>query len=84
MNQLTVSTWVNVSEGCPITCGVSGSNLAHLMIGDNQLELNLDAGSLRVLVTRSTAALAEMDAQFEQEEAEQSAQEHRQLVEVPA
>ena len=70
MKQLSVSTLAVVDEGCPISCSVSGSNLAHLMIGDNQLELNFDAEALRVLVARSTAALAEMDAQFEQEETE--------------
>src|SRR5262245_25886169 len=64
MNQLTVSTWAVVNEGCLITCSVSGSNLAHLMIGDHQLELNFDAEALRALVTNSTAALAEMDALF--------------------
>jgi hypothetical protein len=75
MNQLTVSTWAQVNEGCPIACSVSGSDLAHLMIGENQLELNFDAESLRALVTHSTAALAEMNARFEQEEAERAAQE---------
>jgi hypothetical protein len=76
MNRPAVSTWVGVDEGCPITCSVGGSDLAYLMIGDNQLELHFDAGSLRELVTRSTAALAEMDARFEREEAERDAQEH--------
>jgi hypothetical protein len=84
MNQLVVCTWATVNEGCPISCSVSGSNLAHLMIGDNQLELNLDAASLRELATRSTAALAEMDAQFEQEEAERSAQEAHLSAELSA
>jgi hypothetical protein len=84
VNQLTVSTWAHVSEGCPISCSISGSNLAHLMIGDNQLELNLDAESLRVLVTCSTVVLAEMDARFALEEAERAAQERGQLVEVSA
>lgn len=84
MNQPTVNTWGVVNEGCPITCSVSGSNLARLMIGDNQLELNFDAESLRELVTHSTAALAEMEIRFEQEEAERAAREHGQLVEVPA
>ena len=82
MNQLTVSTWAAINEGCPISCSVSGSNLAHLMIGDSQLELNLDAESLRVLVTHSTAALAEMDTRFEQEEAERTAQEFDQPAEL--
>ena len=75
MNQLTVSTWAQVNEGCPVTCSVSGSNLAHLMIGDNQLELGFEAESLRTLVSATTAALAEMDARYEQEEADQAAQE---------
>lgn len=68
MNQPAVTTWVNVNEGCPITCSVSGSNLVRLLIGNNQVELDLDAESLRTLVTHSTAALAEMEAQLEQEE----------------
>lgn len=84
MNQLTVSTWAAINEGCLISCNVSGSNLAHLMIGDNQLELNLDAEALRTLVTHSTAALAEMDAQFKQEEAERAAQEFDQPAELSA
>lgn len=75
MNQPTVCTWANVDEGCPITYSVSGSNAAHLMIGDNQLEVAFDAESLRTLVTASAAALAEMDARFEREEAEPAAHE---------
>lgn len=84
MNQLAVSTWAAVNEGCLIRCSVSGSNLAHLLIGDNQLELNFEAEALRALITHSTAALAEMDAQFEQEETEEATQEHTQTVEVSA
>lgn len=84
MNQLTVSTWAQVNEGCPISCSVSGSNLAHLMVGDNQLELGFEAESLRTLVTAATAALAEMDARSEQEEAEREAREQGQLMEVSA
>jgi len=79
-----VGTWANVSEGCPITHSVSGSNVAHLMIGDNQLELAFDADALREMVTHTTAALAEMDAQFEQEEAEQATQEHAAPAELSA
>lgn len=75
MNHPTVCTWANVDEGCPITYSVDGSNMAHLMIGDNQLEVAFDAESLRILVTATAAALAEMDAQFEREEAERVSQE---------
>jgi hypothetical protein len=84
MDQLAVSTCATVNEGCPISCSVSGSNLAHLMIGDNQLELNFDAEALRTLATRSAAALAEMDARFEQEEAERTAQEFDHPAELSA
>ncbi len=74
MKHPVVCTWANIDEGCPITYSVDGSNAAHLMIGDNQLEVAFDAAALRTLVTASTAALAEMDARFEREEAERAAQ----------
>lgn len=73
MKHPTVCTWANVDEGCPITYSLDGSNMAHLMIGDNQLEVAFNAEALRTLVTASTAALAEMDARFEREEAERGA-----------
>lgn len=84
MNQLVVGTWANVSEGCPITYNVSGSNVAHLMIGDHQFELAFDADALRELVARTTAALAQMDARFEQEEAERASHEHAAPAELSA
>jgi hypothetical protein len=74
MKHPTVCTWANVDEGCPITYSVDGSNMAHLVIGDNQLEVGFDAESLRALVSASTAALAEMDARFEHEEAARAAE----------
>lgn len=73
MNHPTVCTWANVDDGCPITYSVDGSNAAHFMIGDNQLELGFAAESLRTLVKAASCALAEMDARFEQEEAERAA-----------
>lgn len=75
MNKLAVSTWTNVSEGCPITYSVSGSDTAHLMLGDNQLQLDFEAESMRALVAAATAALTEMDARFAREEAERAGQE---------
>lgn len=45
-------------------------NVAHMLIGDNDLELNFEAESMRALVTAATAAIAEMDALYAQEEAE--------------
>jgi hypothetical protein len=64
-----VSAWANVDEGCSITYSVSGSDVAHLMIGDSGLEMEFDAESMRTLASVATAALTEMDARFEQEEA---------------
>lgn len=63
-----VSAWANVDDGCPITCNVSGSDVAHLMIGDSGLEVEFDAGAMRTLVLVATAALTEMDARFEREQ----------------
>lgn len=79
MRNLTVGTWFDVSEGCPMRYSVDGSNLAHLMIGDTELELAFDAESLRAFATMTTAAVAQMDALFEQEEADREARERREL-----
>lgn len=68
MQNPVVGTWLNISEGCPMRYRVSGSNLAHLMLGDNELELAFDAASLREFVKLGTAALAETDARLERED----------------
>lgn len=81
MKRPAVSTWATIDGGCSISWSVGGSDLANLMIGDNQLELHFDAEALRTLVTLGTAALAEMDARYEQEETERAAREEHAPVE---
>lgn len=75
MDQPAVSIWANVNEGCPITCTVSGSDQAHLMIA-SRVELDFDVESMRVLVSTVTGALAEMDARYAREAAEESLQDN--------
>ena len=79
MKNLTVGTWFDVSEGCPMRYTVGGSNQAHLMLGDTELELSFDAESLRAFATMTIAVVAQMDALFEQEEADREARERREL-----
>lgn len=80
MKNLTVGAWFDVSEGCPMRYTVGGSNLAHLMLGDTELELAFDAESLRAFAAMTAAAVAWMDTLFEQEEADREVREHRELV----
>jgi hypothetical protein len=79
MHNFVVSTWVNLSEGCPMSCSVSGSNMAQLCLGavDGAFELCFDADTMRVLAEKATTAVAEMDALFEREEAERIAAEQK-------
>jgi hypothetical protein len=69
-----VGTWFDIKEGCSMRSSVGGSNLAHLMLGETELELAFDMDSLREFVKICTAALAEMDSRYEQECAEYEAQ----------
>jgi len=80
MYKLSGGAWVDISEGCPVFCSVSGSNQAYVLIGDtpHQYELTFAIEPMRDLVAKTTAALAEMDARHEREEAERAA------CEVPA
>lgn len=54
-------------------CSVSGSNMPELFLGAGAVELTFDADTMRVLTAQATAAIAEMDALFEKEEAEREA-----------
>lgn len=75
MRNLVVGTWFEIGEGCPMRCTVEGSNRAHLMFGETELELGFDVEALREFATMSAAAVAQMDVLFEQEEAERKARE---------
>jgi len=70
------STWITVDEGCPLRCEASGSGGAYILIGEPpQHELTFEVEALRDLVTKGAAALAQMDAMAEREEAEYEAKE---------
>lgn len=64
MHTLNGGSWASVGEGCPLRCVAAGRDEGHLHIGDgpNQYELTFDLASMRDLVAKSTAALAEMEA----------------------
>jgi hypothetical protein len=70
MRNLVVSSWFTITEGCPMRYNVNGSNDAHVVLGDTEIELGFDAAALRAFVDMGAAMLAEMDTQYEREEAE--------------
>lgn len=78
MHELVVSTWAEINEGCPVRCTVSGSNLAHIVFGgeSKSFELGFDVVALRRLAQVTTAAVADMDARYETEEATRAAADH--------
>jgi len=73
MHDLVVGTWAQINEGCPVTCTVSGSNVAHITFGrDPEFELGFEMEALRALTAVAAEAVADMDARFEREEAERA------------
>ncbi|MGQ0841878.1 hypothetical protein [Actinokineospora sp.] len=73
---LVIGTWVDISEGCPMKFSVSGSDAVHVMLGESSrdgFELAFDVAALRSFAQLSSKAVAEMDAIYEQEEAERAA-----------
>lgn len=70
--KLSVSSWVAIREGCPISYEVLGSGTAHVLCGDpaDAFEFEVDAEALRELVRLGAEALHEMDARYTREQAE--------------
>jgi hypothetical protein len=68
---LSTGTWASIDEECPLNCTVEGSDLATIVIGDEDqsVELIFNAAGLRRLVDAGTRAATDMDALFEQENA---------------
>ncbi|MCT2584152.1 hypothetical protein [Actinophytocola gossypii] len=63
---LTTGIWAAVQDGCPLRCGVEGSDMANLIIGeDGGIELQLDATTMRRLAEVSAQAVSEMDVLYE-------------------
>jgi hypothetical protein len=70
---------MNVSEGCAISYRVEGSDLVSLTFGTGveAFDFSADAAALRSFLQIGSRALAEMDAQYAQEEAERRVAERR-------
>jgi hypothetical protein len=74
---LVVNSWVGIHDGCDITFNVQGSDAVYATVsGTSQpFEFFFQIESLRTFLEQGSKALAEMNARFEQEEAERDASE---------
>jgi hypothetical protein len=70
---MTMSTYVAIHRGCPLTFTVLGSGQAEVTCGEPRdgCQLLFDAESLRRFVSGGAAALRDMDARFARETTEQ-------------
>jgi hypothetical protein len=70
--QLTVSSWVDIQDGCPINFAVGGSGVVFVTCGDGAegFEFHLSSEALRDFVRLGGEALREMDTIHAGEEAE--------------
>jgi len=70
--KVTVSSWVAISDGCPIHCEVGGSGVAHFVCGElpDGFEFQIDSEALREFVRQGADALRDMDSRYECEETE--------------
>jgi hypothetical protein len=66
-----MSAWMDLSGDTPLTYSVSGSDVAHVLIGSGNTicELVFDTVAMRKMAELSVAVVAEMDARYEQETA---------------
>jgi hypothetical protein len=66
-----MSTWMDLSGGAPLSYSVSGSDVAHVLIGSGNTicELVFDSLAMRAMAELSAAVASEMDARYEQETA---------------
>jgi len=85
-NTLVVSAWVDIQEGCETKHTVDGSNSANFVVsGDGHpFQFSFESESLRTFAEHVIAAIAEMDALAEKEEAEREALERAQAEEPSA
>ncbi|MFI7678238.1 hypothetical protein [Actinophytocola sp. NPDC049390] len=70
-HDLAMSTWMDLSGGTPLSYSVSGSDVAHVMIGSGNTicELVFDSLAMRAMAELSIAVVTEMDARYQQETA---------------
>lgn len=73
-----MSAWMDLSGGTPLTYSVSGSDVAHIMLGSGNTicELVFDTRAMRAMAELSVAVVAEMDALHAQETAAQPGRHH--------
>lgn len=75
-DELTVTSWVRIDSGCPVRYDVIGSAETEFFCGTppGDFEFVMEADALREFLKVGTKALDEMDALFNQEEAERQRQ----------
>ena len=68
---MAMSTWLDLTGGIPLSYSVSGSDVAHVVLGGTNTvcELVFDAPAMRAMAELSAEAAAEMDARYTQETA---------------
>lgn len=71
-DQVDVSTYVIVRDGCPLRFVVLGSGQVEVTCGEPRdgCQLLLDAAALRAFLAAGSAALAEMDTRYQRENAD--------------
>lgn len=70
-HDMAMSTWMDLSGGTPLSYSVTGSDVAHVLIGSGNTicELVFDTRAMRALAELSVAVVTEMDARYAQETA---------------
>jgi hypothetical protein len=70
MKTLKVGSWVSISEGCPISHDVHGSDSVTFLYGPatDGFEFVMDAEALRDHLRHGAAALVEMDTLADRED----------------
>ncbi len=81
-SNLTISSWVTIHEGCPMSCDVIGSAETYFLCGSSSdgFEFHFEAEALREFLKLGSKALADMDTLYEQEETARDAAERNELV----
>jgi hypothetical protein len=66
---MAMSAWVNLSGGTPLSYSVTGSDVAHVLIGNGNTicELVFDSRAMRAMAELSVEVATEMDARYAQE-----------------
>lgn len=81
---LAVSSWIEVSDDCPMDVAIHGSGMATIELGTQHenFELAFKSEALRRLIELATAALRDMDTRFTHEQAEEQNSGRHALIET--